>query len=414
MLPVRSVARSGLPRTAIRASRAPTRFNRLQSTTSSASNASSGGSHISAGIAGGVAASIVLYSIYLMTPSGRMSRTVNKTLNEANKKYQEAAQKLQQSTPDADQTISAIKQFCYSYLAWIPGGRQYVDTAFKDVETVRKNHHEEADKILNDAYKQFQNLSKSGLSMETATKAFDILTDVSKKLGSLAGDALSDIIDNHPELKEKFGGNIDQLKEFSDKYGPEAKEKVEETWKQVRDVLGGGLTAANLDKARSLIQEKVDQMKDFGEEAWKKALEQAKPYLDKNPKIKELVENNVDALKKGNISELFEKAKSAAESGEFGGFEEYVNKALEKGKSKGSEVSEKLGLDGYLDVIPDGADVMSKLKQLKAVAEKHTDEGEQLVKETVQELRKVLGKSSKKAQDILDNAKEESKKESKH
>ncbi|MBH1945719.1 hypothetical protein I5L01_16040, partial [Erythrobacter sp. YJ-T3-07] len=136
--------------------------------------------------------------------------------------------------------------------------------------------------------------------METASKAAEVLADLSKKLGNLAGNAFEDIIDNHPELKEKFGGSIDQLKQMGDQYGPEAKKQVDETWKQVRDVLGGGLTMANINKARQLIQEKVEQVRKLSDEAWKKGLEQAKPYLDKNPKVKELVENNADALKSGN------------------------------------------------------------------------------------------------------------------
>ncbi|KAI1849769.1 hypothetical protein JX266_004718 [Neoarthrinium moseri] len=411
MLPVRSVARSGVPRAAARPARVPRSQPRFQSTTSSssASTGPSGSSHIASGVAGGVAAASLLYGVYYFSPSGRMSRTVNKTVKEANNKYKEAAQKLQQSTPDADQTINSIKQFCYSYVAWVPGGRQYVDAAFKDIETVRKNHREEADQLVNDAYKQFQDLSKSGLSIETASKAAEVLADLSKKVGSLASDALSDVLDNHPELKEKFGGSIDQLKRMGDQYGPEAKKQVDETWQQVRDVLGGGLTAANFDKARKLIQEKVEQVKKLGDEAWKKGLEQAKPLLDKNPKVKELVEKNADDLKQGNVQELFQQAKKAVESGETGSFEDYINKAVKKTKSKGSQLTSGSGLEQYFDMIPNGSEILSKLQQMKEVAEKHGDEGEKLVKETMNELKQVLEGKSKKAQEIIDNAKKESK-----
>jgi cell division septum initiation protein DivIVA len=334
-----------------------------------------------------------------------MSSKINTTAKEASKKYEEATKKLQASTPNADQAIDYIKEFCYSYVGWVPGGRQYVDAAFKDVDTVRKNHREEADAFIKDAYKQFQDLSKSGLTFDTASKAYEVLADLSKKLGSLAGDALSDIIDNHPQLKDKFGGSIDELKRMGEEYGPEAKKAVDDTWSQVRDVMAGGLSVQTLDKARQLIQEKVEEVKKLGDEAWKKGLEQAKPYLDKNPKVKELVEKNADLLKQGNAKELFEKARKATESGDLGDFERYVKSSVDKAKSKGSQLGG--GIGQYFDMIPNGSEVFAKMQQLKEVAENHKEEGEQLLKETMAELKKVLDKKSQKAQEIVDKAKGE-------
>ncbi|GJC84277.1 hypothetical protein ColLi_07115 [Colletotrichum liriopes] len=411
MMSTRPLVRSTLPRAA-RAVRAPRQQPlRFQSTTASSTtgSAGSGSSHFGAGVAGGLAGAGLFFAIYSFTPAGRTASKVNKAAKEAEKKYTAASQKLQENTPSADQAIDYIKQFAYSYVGWIPGGRAYVDSAFNDFETVRKNHKEEADKIINDAYKQFQEVAKAGLSLDAVHKAYDVLADVSKKIASLGGDAISDIVDNHPQLKEKLGGNIDQLKDMGDKYGPEAKKQVDETWKQVKDVLAGGFTASNFEKARKLIEDKVEQVRKLGDEAWKKALEEAKPYLDKNPKVKELVEKNADALKQGNAKELFEKAKTAVESGDLGGLENYVGDAVDKAKSKGSQVSENFGLDQYFKMIPDGDQIIPKLKQLREVADKHKDEGEKLFKETIEELKKVLENKAKKAEDIADKAKKEAK-----
>jgi len=251
MIPARPLVRSSLPR-AVRSARPRSQQVRFQSTP--AANAPGGNSHLASGVAGGIAAAAALYGIYYVSPAGQMSRKINKTAKEANQKYQEAASKLSQNTPSADQAIDYIKQFAYSYVAWIPGGRQYVDTAFKDFETVRQNHREEADQIVNDAYRQFQDVAKSGLSMETASKAFDVLADVGKKIGALAGDAIGDILENHPDLKDKVGGNVEQLKQMGEQYGPEAKKQVDETWQQVKEVMAGGLSASSLNKARKLIE----------------------------------------------------------------------------------------------------------------------------------------------------------------
>lgn len=408
MISSSSAVRSALPRAA-RTARAPCfRQARFQSTSTASNAAKSGSSHIASGVAGGVAAGAVLYGAYLMTPSGRMQRSINKGAYEASKKYQEAVKKLQETTPEPDEAINYIKEFCYSYVSWVPGGRQYVDAVFRDIETLRQNHRDEVNQIVNDGYKQFQELSKMGLSMETASKAYEVLADLSKKLGSLAGDALGDILDNHPQVKEKFGGSIDQLKKMGEEYGPEAKKQVDETWNQVKEILAGGLTAANLDKARRILQENVEKVKKFGDEAWNKGLEQAKPYLDKNPKVRELIENNADALKQGNVKELFEQARNAVDSSNLGDLEKYVNSAVEKAKSKGSQLAGG-NLEQYFGMIPSGSEILSKVQQLREVAEQHKGEAEKLLQETMEEVKQVLEKKYEKAQEIKEKAKKESK-----
>jgi gas vesicle protein len=411
MQSARLVARSSLPRAA-RTTRAPRSVQqRLQSTASSStsSTASSSTSHIAAGVAGGVASAAALYTVYSFTPSGRLSSSLNKTAKDAAQKYQEAAKKFQQSTPDAGQTVNYIKEFAYSYVTWIPGGRQFVDAAFKDVETVQKNHKDEADKILNDAYKQLQSVSKQGLTMAAATQAFEVLADISKKLAELAGDALEDIVDNHPQVKERLGGSIDQLKQLGQQYGPEAKKVVDGTWKEMKDIFGQGFGPESVNKARKLVEQKVEELKKFADEAWQKGLEQAKPILDKNPKVKELIEKNADALKQGNAKELFDRAKEAVETNNIGNLEEYVNGALKKAKTEGSKYAESFGLEKYFDLIPEGSDVWEKIKQLKQVADKHSKEGQQLLEETKEEVKRVLEDKSKKAQDIAEKAKKEAK-----
>jgi F0F1-type ATP synthase membrane subunit b/b' len=367
---------------------------------------------VAAGVAGGVAAATVLYGIYLVTPAGKMTRTINKGAREASKKYDEAVKKLQANTPEPSQAIDYLKEFSYSYVSWIPGGRQYVDTVFKDIETLRQDHGDEVNKIVNETYKQFQDLSKSGLSMDTATKAYDVLTEFSKKIAGLAGNAFTDLLDNHPQVKDKFGGSIDQLKQMAEQYGPEVKEQIDETWKKAGEIVAGGFTVANIDKARKLVEESVQKVKKLGDEAWKKGLEQAKPYLDKNPKVRELIEKNADALKQGNVKELFEKAKSAVDSSNLGELEEYVNKAVDQAKSKGSQLTGGFGLGGleqYFDKIPSGSEILSKVQQLREVAEQHSGEAEKLLKETMEEVKKVLEEKSEKAQKIAESAKKESK-----
>ncbi|KAK7961122.1 hypothetical protein PG996_011764 [Apiospora saccharicola] len=417
MSAIQTSARASIPRAArqLRTSRIP-RQARFQSTTAgpNASSQTSGGSaatSFASGMAGGVASVGLFYMMYSYSAAGKMHSAISKTATEANKTYEQAAQKLQEKTPDADQAYNYVKEFCYSYVGWFPGGKQYVDMAFKDLETVREKNKDEADKLVNDAYKQFQGLAKSGLSLETARKAYDMLADLSQKLASLASNSIGDLMDNHPEVKKQLGGNVDQLKQLGEQYGPEAKKQVDETWQQLSDIFKSGFSVASIDKARKLIQEKTEQVKKLGDEGWKKGLEQAKPYLDKYPQAKKLLEENEDALKQGNTTELFKSLSSSLEKKDLSGFEDYVKKSVDQAKSKGQQAGQSYGLDldSYFQMIPNGGEILPKLKQMKEVAEKHQEEGQKLMKETMDEIKQVLDKKSQRAQEIIDKAKKEAK-----
>ena len=414
MFASKQIGRSALPRAArtVRASQIKQARFQSSSVSQTTTSSSSGASHFASGLAGGVAGAAVLYGIYSMTPTGKAARKFNKAAQEAQKQYSTAAQKLQEKTPNVDQAIDGIKQFAYSYVVWVPGGRAYVDAAFKDLDTLRQNHGDEVDKIVSDAYKRLQAVSKGGLSLDTAAKVYDVLADVTKELGGLAGDAIGDIVDNLPQLKKQLGPGVDQLKKLSDELGPEAKKIADETWGQVKKIAAGGFTVSTANEIRKLVEEKVEQVKKLGDQAWQKGLEQAKPYLDKNPQVKELVEKNADLLKQGNATELFKQVKAAAESGKLGDLEEYVNKATEKAKSKGSQAASSLGggYEQFFKMIPEGSEILPKLQQLSQAFKEHSKEGEQLLRETAEDLKKLLEEKTKKAQNIADSAQKEAKK----
>ena len=406
--------REALPRAArstrLSSRRPPRRFQSSSSSASSSHAPAAGGSSFGAGAAGGIASAVLLYGIYYLSPAGKTQRAINQAAKQANDKYNAAAKKLQENTPTTDQAIDSIKQFAYSYVGWIPGGREYVDTAFKDVETIRQNNGEEADKLVNDAYRQLQDVAKAGLSMETLPKLYAALSDLSKKLAGLGQDAFADLLDNHPELKEKLGGSVDELKRLGEQCGPEAAKQVKETTQQAMDIMKGGFSAENMDKARKLLTDKVQKLGELRDKVWEKAFEEAKPYLDKNPKVKEMVEKNVDALRKGDAKELFSKAKEAIQSGDLGGLEKYVKGAVDKAKSKGSELSENwVDVDKYVKMIPEGDKVLPKLQQLREIADKHKEEGEKLIKETFSEISNVLEKKTQEARKLVDKAAKEGK-----
>ncbi|KAH7398500.1 hypothetical protein BKA66DRAFT_453235 [Pyrenochaeta sp. MPI-SDFR-AT-0127] len=379
------------------------RFQSTVNTGNAASGNAGAGSHAAIGAVSGAAAALTVgYIFYRQSGAADVvaaSKTTKSYVNSATKKIKE-------QTPEPNEALEWLRNAAQSYAAFIPGAKTYVDSAFNDLDAIREKHGDEVDKIVREAYDDMREvLNKGDLSLVTAHKTWDVITKHMSRIGDLAGDASQQIMDNHPALKEKVGGNIDKLKEYGDKYGPEAKKEVDRTWKQVSDIAKTGLSASNIEKIKSVVQEKVDKLKKLGDEAWEKGMEQAKPYLDKNPEVKKLVEENADALKSGNAGELFSRVKSAVEKGDTGDLKKYVKGAANKAKESGFGDYEQ-----YLKKIPGGDQILPKLSQLQEAAQKHGDEAQNILKDAVSEISEILKKKGDEASKLAEKAKEDSKK----
>ncbi|KAL1618573.1 hypothetical protein SLS56_010501 [Neofusicoccum ribis] len=387
-----------IPRTVTRAAR-NARFQ------SSSSNTSSGGRPALTGAAaGGVSALVIGYAWYHFSGVKSAVQTSNQVRGYASS----GIQKLKESSPEPNEALKYLRSTASSYAAFIPGAKQYVDGAFEQLDTIREKHGDEVDKIVRDAYTELQDVAKGDLSLDNAQNAWNILQKHLKRIGRLAGDAASDIVDQNPQLKDKVGGSLDQLKQMGEQYGPEAKKQVDETWNQIRDLVKGGVGAETADKIKTLVQEKREKLKKAGDEAWNKGLEQAKPYLGKNPKVKELLEDNADALKQGNLKELWDTVREATDSGDVKKVEEKIQSQVDKVKSKGFG-----GLEQYFNMVPGGRQIIPKLQLLQEVAQKRGKDAEQLLKETGEEITQVLNKKSEKAKKLMDDAKSETESKSK-
>ncbi|KAF2016213.1 hypothetical protein BU24DRAFT_422562 [Aaosphaeria arxii CBS 175.79] len=396
--------RRPMPRSVANA-RVRTQNARFQSTSanSSSSNASSSGSPALVGALTGSLTTFTLGYLWYRQSGARDLLAATKTTKDY---VNTASQKLKEATPEPNEALQWLRQTATSYAMFIPGARAYVDAAFNDIDAIRAKHGDEVDKIVSDAYSELRNIAQKGdLSLLTAQKAWNVIIKHLGRIGDLTGDAAQQIMDNHPQLKEKVGGNLDTLKQLGDKYGPEAKKEVDRTWQQIGDIVKTGVSAQNIEKIQKVVQEKVDKIKQLGDEAWKKGMEKAKPYLDKNPTAKKLIEENEDALKSGNVQELYEKVKQAVEKGDTGDLEGYIKKFTDKAKDSG------LGdVEQYLKKIPGGDQILPKLSQLQEVAEKHGDEAQRILKEAVNEISEVLKKKGDEATNLAKKAKDDSKK----
>jgi phosphate uptake regulator len=394
-------------RPAVRAAKPQFRAQQARFETTASGAAASGnsgaGSHAAIGAVSGAAAALTVGYIFYRTSGARDVVMATKTTKDY---VNSATKKIKETTPEPNEALQWLRNAAQSYAAFIPGAKGYVDSAFDDLDSIREKHGDEVDKIVREAYDEMRNVLGNGdVSLVTAHRTWEVISKHMSRIADLAGDSAQQIMDNHPALKEKVGGNWDKLKEYGDKYGPEAKKEVDRTWKQIGDVVKTGFSPANIEKIKSIVQEKVDKLKKLGDEAWDKGMEQAKPYLDKNPKVKELVEQNADALKGGDVQQLYNRIKKAVENGDTGDLESYVKSAADKAKDSGFG-----GLDQYLNKIPGGDQIIPKLGQLQEAASKHGDEAQKIMKDAIAEISEILKKKGDEASKLAEKAKEDSKK----
>jgi len=355
------------------------------------------------GLVGGGAVFTALYGYYYFSGA----KTAVDAASTTKAYFQSAKSKIAENTPEPNQAIEWLHKTALAYAGFVPGASGYIDAAFKDLESVRAKHGDKVDAIVKEAYDELKQVSKEGdMSFGTAQKVWSILEEKLRKIGELAGDAVEDILDNHPDIKDKVGDNVKQLRQYQDKYGPQFKEEVDKTWQQVAGVVQKGVSVSTVPEIKRIIEEKMQQLRKLGDEAYNKGLEQAKPYLEKSPKVKQLVEENTDALKQGNVQELWERVKKAVESGSTEDFEKYVQSAKEKVSQGGKSLG--FNVDKYLQQIPGSSEVMSKLSKLQEVGQKHGPEAEKLFKSTIDEIKQVLQKKTEEAQKVADKAKKES------
>ncbi|KAF2228204.1 hypothetical protein BDZ85DRAFT_13103 [Elsinoe ampelina] len=320
-------------------------------------------SHLLAGLAGGTMVLLGGYTLYRFSGPGRLHAQLNKSAKTAQDYYKTATTEFQKSTPDANEAIEYLRRTAYSYAAFLPGGRGYVDTVFKDIDTVREQHSDKLEEIVKEGYEKLQDISKEvskdGLSIAAASSALGVLQESLKKIAGVSTNALGSIIDNHPQLKDSLGGSIDQLKSMSESLGPEAKEKLDKVWSEITTTLSGGINSTSISKVKKIIENQTQELQKYSDQAWQTGLKQISPYLEKNPKLKELVESNAEALKKGDVSQLFQKVKSGIDSGDFDELKKYVEQTVQQAGQAASG-----GFDDMLKWAKPYLDRRPKLREL--------------------------------------------------
>ncbi|KAJ6032759.1 hypothetical protein N7540_003491 [Penicillium herquei] len=375
---------------------------RFQSTASNAAPAGNNPALIG-GLAGGAVALVTGYTWYHFSGA----KTLVNTSKQTQAYIEHAKQKVAEKTPEPNEAYCWLRETVKNYAVFIPGARSYVDTAFDDLDKIRKDHGQEFDEVVKNAYTELNALfTKEGLNTDSAAKALGVLQKHAKQLFDLAGDAAENVLDNHPEIKEKVGGSFDRLKKMGDTYGPEAKEEVNRTWQQISGIVQRGASIESAEEIKNLIEEKKTKLEKLGDDAWQKGFKESQQYLEKSPKLKKMFEDNADTLKKGSSKDLWRLIKESASSGKMEDVENYIKEQVTQVKSNWGDSGD---LDNWLKKIPGGSNIFSQLNSLQEIAQKRGSDADNVLEETFQEIQDVLKKRKAQLEKIAEEAKEEGK-----
>jgi len=406
MYTTRAIARSSR---AVRVNAAPIRRNvRFQSDSAASKASSSAASPAAIGAGAGVVGGLVgFYIMYQLSGAATAANTARQVKSYVDGAGSSLKATFQETTPDANEAIEFLRETGNKYARWLPGGREYVDKVFQDIEIIRKRHGNEVDDIVREAYGELRDVSKQGMNLQTMSSTWDVLSKHLQRLTSLAGDAAQDILNNHPQLKEKLGGSFDNLKQLGDQLGPEAKKQVDETWKEINDIVKEGLNFSSAERIYKLVQDKQKQIQKMGSQAFEKGYEKLQPTLDKAPQVKKLVEENKDALTSGNFAELSSAVTAAVSSGSTLDLEKYIVNAKEKAQQSFSSGS----LSELVNLVPGGGKILPQLQKLQQAAHQHGQEAEQIAKDTLSEIGQVLDRRSQQLQQVYEKGKQTAEKQ---
>ena len=125
-------------------------------------------------------------------------------------------------------------------------------------------------------------------------------------------------------------------------------------------------------------------------------MEQLQPTLERNPRVKRIVDENLEVLRQGRAKEVAEKIRHAVMSGSNGELERYI-----KDLSKRSQQVASRNLSTWLNRLPDGSQILPQLLKLKEAAETRSSEADRLTRDTLGDISRILENRSRQAEDLV-------------
>ena len=289
------------------------------------------------------------------------------TANAAHDYYQKTKASIAEKAPkNPNEILDFLRTVTKQYAAILPGASKYVDETFDAIDHLHDTHGEEFERVLQATYddvtdvlKEVKDKGLQGMDAATAGKLMNIVTkrvsemnELGKKVG---GDAVGKLEQRFPQVASTLGASWGELKGLAERSGPEAKKLVDDTVKQIQDIMSNSKNTPDaLNRARKLAQEKAQQVK---ETIWSTAEKE----VESNPELKKLLNDNKNTFiaagsSLGSLGEVIEHVKQAAKNG---GDKEKIKELGEfiKGKAKESEGRGWEGLQSWVKSMPGGEEV---------------------------------------------------------
>ncbi|KAI0825536.1 hypothetical protein BC629DRAFT_1256457, partial [Irpex lacteus] len=380
------------------------------------SGGSNVGTHLAAGLGGGVAVLLGAYGYYHFSGA----KTAVDSAKSAHTYFQQTKASIAQNAPKSpNEVLQWLRSVAKSYAGVVPGASSYVDSTFDSLDELHDTHGEELEKILQGAYDDVKAILKDVKENEQvdAKTAGRLVSVLGKRVGELnelgkkaGGDVFAKLEEKFPEAAKSIGSSYADLKGLAQRGGPEAKKLAEESIAQIQDILKTGVKGSNPQeawtKARDLVQEKSQKLKEL---VWDKAAEEAK----ENPEVVKLLKENRETFVKEGVSvaslrEVLDRVRAAVkEGGKVGELGELVRGKAREGQERGWE-----SLQEWVKVVPGGDEVRMSdvdIQALVKLSQSKSGEAKQLAEETYREILGVLKEKAGKAKKIADEGVDEAK-----
>jgi hypothetical protein len=93
------------------------------------------------GLVGGGFVALLGYAHYHYSGAS----TVMNITYSAKKKFEDALKKSSKKMPEPNEAIQWLRETATSYADFIPGGKNFANTAFDDIEVIQRKHPKEVD-----------------------------------------------------------------------------------------------------------------------------------------------------------------------------------------------------------------------------------------------------------------------------
>lgn len=381
-----------------------------------------------AGVGGGAVVLLGIYGYYHFSGA----KTAVNTVRQMSQTAESLKNKAVEATPSVKSMMHFLRQAAYSYTAAFPGAKHAVDLTFDQIDQIAEKNGPEVEKILKQVYTDLSKAASEGgdkVSDNVVNVIQEGVSKIQQLSSSLSAGAIAPLLANHPALKSALGDSYNQLNDLGNKYGPEARKITEDAVKQIKDLTDKGVNGETIAKAVSIAKQKLEEVRKLGQqvgsEAYSKAAEGARPYLDKAPDVKKYLEESVDSLKEyvGDdgvklINETYSELEAAGKKGDTAKLMQIAKSKIGQlqklAQDKGGDLAKKAsgkasqipGVDQLFESVPS----LKSLHELRELAQDKGGDFEKILNETYEELKTVLEKKGKEAKDLTGDATQEAKK----